>query len=488
MNETSDGTISTTWEVGDFIWVKYKNTSNEDVEAQATVTSVDGSGNATISVTMTDPKDATTITFGFPYNYWNDDKDLKTGQIGTLDNIKENYAASSGTGTLTVSGGVATLPTGVTMTPSICIWKFSLKDGATDITSSVTTLSIFLGTDSGSEKYVVKPSSLSDIYVALNGSATTKFVSIAALTATKAYMKEKSGVTLVSGKLYRSEGLLMDEVHVFSVSATKRVVFSKGNLQATTTDKGANWTWGFAAHQYDFIGNAAANNAVSGNKYVSANGTVDLFGFSTSSTYYGIHNSTSAGDFSGDFVDWGNNNIGGQGVNYWRTLSESEWQYIVGEDVYRNTGGTVAGVENALCTKATINGIKGFILFPDHYSGLTPSGVTWNPSSIGYTDMGSPSAVTGWGATVNTITAWEALEAEGCVFLPVAFIRYGNILLYHPDCPYSGYTDPRGYYSSSTIRDANTIFTLRFSNAGFDPNEFFNKSYGYSVRLVHELD
>ena len=45
----------------------------------------------------------------------------------------------------------------------------------------------------------------------------------------------------------------------FSVSSTKKVFFAPGNLQATTTDYGATWTWNFAAHQYDYIGNATAS-------------------------------------------------------------------------------------------------------------------------------------------------------------------------------------------------------------------------------------
>ena len=41
-----------------------------------------------------------------------------------------------------------------------------------------------------------------------------------------------------------------------------RVHFAPGNLQATTTDLGESWTWHFAEHQWDYIGNAAANNAI----------------------------------------------------------------------------------------------------------------------------------------------------------------------------------------------------------------------------------
>ena len=79
----------------------------------------------------------------------------------------------------------------------------------------------------------------------------------------------------------------------FSVSATKQVWFSQGNLQATTSNYGASWTWFFAENQWDYIGNETANTAINGNGTVSTNGTVDLFGWSTAATYYGIHNSTS---------------------------------------------------------------------------------------------------------------------------------------------------------------------------------------------------
>lgn len=39
----------------------------------------------------------------------------------------------------------------------------------------------------------------------------------------------------------------------FSVADGKVVYFSKGNLQATTVDLGTNWTWTFAANQYDCV-------------------------------------------------------------------------------------------------------------------------------------------------------------------------------------------------------------------------------------------
>ena len=259
-------------------------------------------------------------------------------------------------------------------------------------------------------------------------------------------------------------------------------------MQASTTDGGGTWTWGFALHQYDRIGNSSGNTSINGKGSLSVpSGTVDLFGNSTSTTSFGIYNSTTAGDYSGEFVDWGNINIGGYGKNYWRTLTEAEWQYVVGEDTYRHTGGTITIVDgssttvvlNSLCTKAHINGVSrdGFILFPDHYSGSTPSGVIWQANAISPGGMVN-SDTDGWGATLTGTAAWDALEAEGCVFLPVSGLRQGSGV----------YNTTQGYYRMS---DKNN-YVLRFNDDGFDPNQTDFEGrfpfWGIAVRLVHEID
>ena len=493
MNETSDGTISTTWEVNDKIWVKYINTSDAEVEAQATVTAVDGeSGNATISVTMTDPKDATSITFGFPYNYWNDDKDLKTGQVGTLANIKDNYAASSGTGTLTVVGEKATLPTGVTMTPSICIWKLSFTDGSTNITSSITKLTILVG----SEKYVITPSSLSNIYVAISGSATPKFVNITATTASGTYMREKSGVALVSGNFYRTYALALNKVYYFSIGSTKRVIFAPGNLQATYSTSTQKWTWHFAEHQYDYIGNVGGNKlintptkeATEPYAKLSADGTVDLFGWSSEATYYGIASSEqswnpSPNDYTGDFIDWGTIDIDGKGAGYWRTMScnndnnKMEWYYLM----KTRSGSTINGVENARYTLATINTdgtpVNGMILFPDNYSGPTTStsGITFGDK------INVNGKYDGWGGTSCTVAGWAILESVGCVFLPAAGERNGTTVDFNYNC-----------YASKTNNGVWGWYLVKFSSVTSQYNVYWNLTHyrktGVSVRLVHEID
>ena len=294
---------------------------------------------------------------------------------------------------------------------------------------------------------------------------------------------------------------------VFSVSATKRVIFAPGNLQATYDATGQTWSWGFAAHQYDRIGGNGGNKLIttttieSSEPYarLSADGTVDLFGRSTDKTYYGIATSTNVSDYNGTFVDWGGLDIRKNTTppytyyptNYWHTLSEAEWQYLIGEETYRHTGGTIQWAEgstthvilNALCTKATVNGIHGLIIFPDYYSGNMPLGVAWDENSISPGSM-VHSGTTGWASTA-TSAGWATLEAEGCVFLPIEGFRIGSYEVQGQVYYNVLANTSSGYYMSSN----SVTNVLRFSNEGFDPNQGLG-SYSYagrSVRLAHEV-
>ena len=240
-----------------------------------------------------------------------------------------------------------------------------------------------------------------------------------------------------------------------------KVRFSQGNLRATTSDEGSSWTWSFATNQYDYIGAAAANTSISGNGTVSADGTVDLFGWSTATTYYGINDSNNNDDYSGDFKDWGGT-IG----NTWRTLTSAEWAYLF--NTRSNT--TVNNVENARFTKTAITTpssttVNGLIIFPDSYSGGTPSGVTWgtiNGTSSGYT-------------TTCTADGWAALEAAGCVFLPAAGRRLGAAV---------NNVGSNGYYWSSTANSASDAYDVYFRSSLFNLSDVSNRYFGYSVRLV----
>ena len=290
----------------------------------------------------------------------------------------------------------------------------------------------------------------------------------------------------------------------FSVSGNKKVIFASGNLQAHTSNYGDYWTWRFAASQYEIIGDASGNNSVTnGGAHVlsTPNGVIDLFSYSTVSNNFGIgdRNETQ----SGAFRDWGVKEIGGYNGNFWRTLTEAEWQYVIGEGTNYREGGTVNNIENALCTKETINTngtpVKGFILFPDGYNEGTPNGVNWITNYISYGGM-SNSGTGGWEPTC-TSAGWEALERAGCVFLPAAGVRYEKYFLYFDQGTVLSMNDNiGGFYmtNNGTPTGENTVLHFMTYNennddkedktkGGFDPNWPFLKKYGGSVRLVHEL-
>ncbi len=210
----------------------------------------------------------------------------------------------------------------------------------------------------------------------------------------------------------------------FTINADgDQIAFAKGNLQATTTDLGEHWTWGFAANQWDLIGNAVANTAITGSGTVSANGTVDLFGWSTPTTYYGIHNSKNSDYYSGDFREWGENITGAT----WKTPSPNDWIYIISNraDAAQKQG------------QATVNGVNGYIFLPDEWELPTGLSFTAKPNN--------------WTANVYDGDDWTAMENAGAVFLPkspwrsentVATITYG----YYWSSDYNNYSNAMAYY------------------------------------------
>ena len=252
------------------------------------------------------------------------------------------------------------------------------------------------------------------------------------------------------------DGVLSGE---FSVSATEKVHFSQGNLQATYD--GSSWTWSFATNQWDYIGDAAANTAITGN--ISSNGTVDLFGWSTASTYYGMNNSKNESDYPGEFVEWGNNPIsnGGNTANMWHTLKAEEWYYLV------NTRTDASNKYGA----AKVNGVIGIVLLPDDWT--LPSGCGFTPG------MTSASSWDDWSLVASTNIydgdAWSAMEKAGAVFLPAAGYRYGTGVYR---------VGSYGGYWSSTPIDTGLAYNLNFYSDGLDPQYNGTRDYGLSVRLV----
>ena len=252
----------------------------------------------------------------------------------------------------------------------------------------------------------------------------------------------------------------------FSISSTKQIQFSKGNLQyQASTD-----TWRFAENQWDTIG--IANKNIS----ESYDGWIDLFGFSTGnkpterSQYYDNYETT----FN---HDWGANAIsnGGNEPNHWRTMSPDEWAYIFHD---RANAKSRLGL-------GKVNGVNGFILLPDDWE---------KPISMEFASCAVKGFETQWNGNpkicmyydesvyadhypdnVYTSEEWQVMEQAGAVFLPAAGLRYnGTSILY---------VNSRGHYWTTTAG-----CVVEFQTSHMYSGDAFQLQYGASVRLVQPYD
>ena len=255
------------------------------------------------------------------------------------------------------------------------------------------------------------------------------------------------------GTAYGEEQSFKTKKYAFSVSSSKQVVFSSGNLQYHP----ANNEWRFAENQTDYIGDANSNISS------SYNGWLDLFGWSTSTTNFGVSTSTDYDDYSGSFVDWGRNKIGNDAPNTWRTLTYDEWDYVV---FNRPNASSLKGV-------AQVNGVNGLVFLPDNWT--CPVGVTFKSG------FHSNDGVDYY-AAYQTFTAeqWSKLESAGAVFLPAAGARRGSNV--------SGVQDVGFYWSATEYSGDGGGFAYFLAVYSDKARMYGTTSYhGQSVRLVKNL-
>ena len=221
---------------------------------------------------------------------------------------------------------------------------------------------------------------------------------------------------------------------VFSVSDTKKVHFSKGNLWYGPATEGASATFNFEANQYDISSSWDANHV--SNFYWSKTASV---------AYADSYNEsgTSASDVF--FTDATGFTVGGQ-TNVWRTLSHDEWKYLFEHHTYKYV---------------SVNNKYGIVIAPDGFSGTI--------------------------ADSYDATAWATAESNGFVFLPNTGFRNNGTGISE--------TDKSCFYWTSTASDVNqygnpTAYRMFFQwkNSSLDYN-FDNKGerqWAIGIRLVTE--
>ena len=224
-------------------------------------------------------------------------------------------------------------------------------------------------------------------------------------------------------------------------------------------------------------GNATANNKINGTGTVSENGTIDLFSWvgesseHTGVAQYGItftywRQESEHGNVAGEKLksDWGQL-FGGA----YRTLTNDEWDYVLN---IRESGSTVVLTKNARYTQAVVNGVKGVILFPNEVNIDQSEAICWG-------EINAPSE---WKTECNA-AQWAALEAKGCVFLPVTGYAYRMTL--NGNDVQSVYSPDGGFYWSNTSTQTNTGIGLDIESGKLDQWRTY-RSYCMAVRLVHD--
>ena len=273
-----------------------------------------------------------------------------------------------------------------------------------------------------------------------------------------------------------SDGLLNG---VFSVSKTKKVRFSRGNLQFNavegshaTADKNVlKGTWRFAEHQMDVIGND--------NTYIAPDyqGWIDLFGWGTSGWYFGSYNKMDPwvknqedtyyilgrnphNSMFGEYAngDWGIYNAisnGGNKPGLWRTLTSEEWLYL-----FCNHRWTLAKVNGNFCA----------LLFPDNF--ISPEGMTIVNLVLNGTN--AEFEKTRYETNVYSTEQIQKLENLGVVVLPYGGYREGSIWTL---CGEYWSASVCGYSAFYVFMNDEVVRTVSYSG----------RHYGMSVRLVQDV-
>jgi len=359
-----------------------------------------------------------------------------SSQDGTLAYIASHCDYATATTTVAYDAVNKTITgTDADFTNQQAIIKFTLQDkgnGNASISPSAFTVSDGTSTV---ELTSIPPATYTAngdgvLYVAFPAAGTAKTITLTATVGTATYIYETATAkTFTNGQYYEItvKMMKMKKLGKFSVSSTKQVYFSLGNLQATYD--GSSWTWAFAENQWDYIGNAAGNTSINGN------GT----------------------DSEALKSDWGNTISDGY---TWFTLTSAEWTYLF------NTRTTTSGVRYA---KATVNGKSGVILLPDD----------WSTSYYSLSSTNTANAV----YTTNSITSTDwtnRLEAHGAVFLPAAG--------YREQASVSNAGSSGSYWSSSSASYRTSANRVLLQSGSLNPASSDYRYCGSSVRLVRQVE
>ena len=357
-----------TFEGTNQIAVIYKNTSNETVKAVSTVFTPTGDNTkATFTVSLTNPAENSAIRYIYPATMA---KDVATDATITDDDATIDYTGLFGSqdGDLTTLGtnydlavfdgalSGTDLPASATLTNPLAICKFAFVTGEppimTVITEDVTSLTICDCTNT----YVVTPSSLSEIYVAMKPVSSGN-IAFAATTDSKTYFKTKTGATLAASKLYTNITVSMvDAANLITDPAKGQVIGNDGKNyadEAAATAAGvtavakivyvggknceaAPYNHGLAIALSDANGGTACAWSTSKTKVHTYNTTSSSFASESGLQYNATHNSDTYPAFQAAIAN--NGTAAPTGCSSWFLASGYQWLEMINATGLNNLG------------------------------------------------------------------------------------------------------------------------------------------------------
>ena len=244
----------------------------------------------------------------------------------------------------------------------------------------------------------------------------------------------------------------------FSVSANKKVFFSKGNLQYVGL-------WFFATNQWDYFGESQSDNHR------------DFFGWGTGTTPNKVIEDDKIENLNSAYAvytEWGDNPIinGGNKEKQWRTLTKDEWKYLFFD---RKNAAKLFGM-------GTVNGVNGTIILPDNWTGSkftdTENGLTYDGEDENHDERYINVNDNNYSFHSYSKELWENfMEPAGAVFLPAAGMRNDDGMLWY---------GLAGRYWSYTDGDVFEAFCLYFDRC-YLKKSICSRCVGLSVRLVQDV-
>ncbi len=261
----------------------------------------------------------------------------------------------------------------------------------------------------------------------------------------------------------------------YSVSETLQVYFSRGNLKF---DNSQNPKWSFEHNQIVYTPTDQTNSTVSHTGYLP-------FFCNDASTPMNVNNpALHDNSHKGTYVDYGSFAAPATTTGAWRTLSQSEWNFLVSRPSY-HIGSPLGNVAYACYAYVQVNGVNGMMLFPDLFEWPATVDESLIPETLN-------AASSDWNDQNYLADDWAQLEDAGCIFLPAA-----GWTSWQPT-----HQGEQGYYwsitpvdNSSTNKDA-YFFSFNNNNSELHEgaarinsptaNQYSSYGHGYMVRLVYD--